>query len=520
MTDADVIPYGNQTVLVIDDEQPILGLIRSFLDARGLSCLTTTDPEEALEILERRPVDLVITDIHMEGISGVDVLERAREIDPEMLVILMTGQPTIDSAVRSVKANAYDYITKPFDLEEFINVVDRALEKQRLARENAALKDTLMLYQLSQAVTASVDEREVIAMVIESVAKELDADRVAIFVQGEEERLKRWGDDVEESEGLASVEREIARAVEKRGQSLILPGEGDVGRRMLGDRARTAAAIPLRGREGILGVVVALREKGPRTFTTAHLKAMTILAGNAATVMENARQTRRVIESRAGLVEANAATIGALVSALDAREHETQIHSIRVTEYALRLAREIDYPSSEMVDLKFGAMLHDIGKIGISDRILLKPGPLTEQEWKEMQRHTVIGHRILNEIHFLEQASEIVLYHHERWDGDGYPSGLAGEEIPLGARLFAVVDTLDAMTSDRPYRDALEFDDVVEELKRCSGSQFDSAIVEAFLRIPREKWERIAEEAKESGFLWEHLSLRGGFSSREPLRSG
>lgn len=497
------------TILVVDDERPILNLIRSFLESRGRACLCTTDPREALEIIERQPVDLVISDVHMKGLTGVEVLERVNEIDPETLVILMTGQPTVDTAVRSLKANAYDYLAKPFGMEQFSEVVERALEKQRLARENAALKDTLMLYQITQAVAAAVDEREVIALVLASVRDEVGADRVALFI-GTPGHLKPWAE--EDPTELGAMERRIAMTVVTREEPLILPGDRGVGVLLLEGFLHGAVAIPLRGREGTMGALVALRYENGRRFTHAHVQMMTILAGNAATVIDGARQSRLLVESRSGLVEANAATIGGLVSALDAREHETQVHSIRVTEYALRLAREVGYPAADQVDLKFGAMLHDIGKIGIRDSVLLKPGPLTEEEWVEMRCHPIIGHGILSNIQFLEGASEIVLTHHERFDGAGYPQSLAGESIPLGARIFAVADTYDSMTSDRPYRSALPYEDVLIEIERCRGSQFDPTVVDAFRRIPRDEWGQIAREAAATRFLWEHVSLSGGFA--------
>lgn len=498
------------TILVIDDERPILNLVRSFLETKGRACLTTTDPREAIGILEERPVDLILTDIHMQGLSGVDVLERAREIDPETIVILMTGKPSVDTAIRSLKADAYDYLTKPFDLEDLHDVVERALEKQRLRRENAALKDTLTLYQISQAVNASVDEREIVDMVVDSIKEELQAEHVAMFLL-EDGRLEPW-DTRAVDEDVAAAERTLAKAV-VRETGPVLAGEGSEGPDVA-PVARAGIGVPLMGQGRVIGAIVALRKESRRPFNHGHVQTMTILAGNVATVMENTRKTRLVIESRAGLVEANTATIGALVSALDAREHETQVHSVRVTQYALRLAREIDFPASEMVDLRFGAMLHDIGKIGISDTILLKPGPLTEDEWAEMRLHPLIGYRILSEIRFLSDAAEIVLHHHERWDGQGYPKGLSGEDIPLGARLFAIVDTYDSMTSDRPYRDALDYDAVVHELKRCTATQFDPRLVDAFLGIPPGEWRRIAEEAAGSSFSWESGSLRGGFSLR------
>src|SRR5688500_4223344 len=211
-----------QTVLVVDDERPILGLIERALAPRGVRCLTTARPEEALAILSREGVDLLVSDIHMDGMTGVELLERAREIDPQALVVLMTGLPSVDTAVRSLKGRAYDYLTKPFQLDEFLAVVDRALETQRLSRENAALKETLTLYQISQAVTAAVDERGVIRMVIESVAREVDAEHVSVYLLDPHDRLERWGGEIEDAR-LAQVVRGIAAAVSARGEPIILP---------------------------------------------------------------------------------------------------------------------------------------------------------------------------------------------------------------------------------------------------------------------------------------------------------
>ena len=162
------------------------------------------------------------------------------------------------------------------------------------------------------------------------------------------------------------------------------------------------------------------------------------------------------------------------------REHETQVHSIRVTEYALRLAREVGYPAEDQVDLKFGAMLHDIGKIGVQDSILLKPGPLTEEEWVEMRRHPIIGANIVEPLRLGRLVAPIVRGHHERWDGRGYPDGLARTAIPLGARVVGVVDAYDAMIHDRPYRRALSHDHARSELFANAGMQFDPELVRTF----------------------------------------
>ncbi len=203
-------------------------------------------------------------------------------------------------------------------------------------------------------------------------------------------------------------------------------------------------------------------------------------------------QTQKIRATLDDLQHAYDSTMAALVRSLDAREKETGSHSERVRAYTLALAETAGMEEELREDLAMGALLHDIGKVGVSDNILLKPGKLDEQEWEVMRRHSRIGHDIIAGVRFLEKAAEVVLSHHERFDGKGYPNGLKGEEIPLGARIFAIADTLDAMTSDRPYRKALPFQAVVDELQRCSGSQFDPKMVEAFLAIPKHRWEEIA----------------------------
>jgi HD-GYP domain-containing protein (c-di-GMP phosphodiesterase class II) len=171
----------------------------------------------------------------------------------------------------------------------------------------------------------------------------------------------------------------------------------------------------------------------------------------------------------------------ALAAALDAREHETGMHSKRVACHTLVLARRFTSDETVLQQVYWGALLHDIGKIGIPDAVLLKQGALNDEEWQTMRAHPEIGHRILSSVPFMATATEIVLSHEERYDGSGYPRGLRGEEIPLWARLFAVIDTLDAMTSDRPYRKGLSYDAARTEILRMAGTQFDPVAVQAFV---------------------------------------
>lgn len=212
-----------------------------------------------------------------------------------------------------------------------------------------------------------------------------------------------------------------------------------------------------------------------------------------ANLEQKVREQTEVIRTVMGEINlAYEHTLVALIRALDAREKEVGSHSERVMAYACLLAEAAGITREECVIIGKGALLHDIGKIGVSDNILLKPAKLDEEEWKVMRTHPTIGYDILSGIRYFSGAANLVLNHHERWDGTGYPKRLGGEAIPMSARVFALVDTLDAMTSDRPYRKALTFQAVLDEVVRCCGQQFDPRLVDIFLSIPKQSWEQAA----------------------------
>ncbi len=227
----------------------------------------------------------------------------------------------------------------------------------------------------------------------------------------------------------------------------------------------------------VLGVVLALYLSLRRVFLSATVQIRT-----KGVELERAL---RLVESTYD------ATLKALTAALDTRDSETEGHSQRVTAYTIRLAQEMGLTGQNLVNITRGALLHDVGKIGIPDSVLRKPGPLTPEEWALMRRHPTLGYEMLREIDFLRPALPVVLHHQEKYDGTGYPSGLKGDSIPLGARIFAVCDTLDAICSDRPYRPARSFAEARDEIVRGSGVQFDPAVVEAFLRVPVGDWQAI-----------------------------
>jgi HD-GYP domain-containing protein (c-di-GMP phosphodiesterase class II) len=211
------------------------------------------------------------------------------------------------------------------------------------------------------------------------------------------------------------------------------------------------------------------------------------LAGQAAIAIENIRLFEGLQRSNMELAIAYDATIEGWSRAMDLRDEETEGHTQRVVNTTLKLASDFDFPDEMLMNIRRGALLHDIGKLGVPDRILLKPGKLTDEEWNIMKKHPTFAFEMLAPIEYLNQAINIPYCHHEKWDGTGYPRGISGEQIPLEARIFAVVDVWDAITSDRPYRKAWPKEKAVDYIRSLAGSHFDAAIVEKFLELQKKE---------------------------------
>ena len=352
------LPACPARLLVADDDAAVRSVLAEFLGAE-YECETVGSAEEALRLLELGEFQLVLSDIAMPGMSGLELISRVRELSPDTLVILVSGSQEIESAVDALRAGAFDYLVKPFDLEHIQFAVRRALEHQRLLAAKRGYETYL-------------------EQMIEQRTEELDG-------------------------ALRSCE------------------------------------------------------------------------------------------------DAYRMTLKALVAALETRDSETHGHSERVVSFSLRLGQELELTTEQTRSLEFGSLLHDIGKIGVPDAILRKPAKLTEEEWVLMREHPLHGQKILDDIEFLEGAARVVAQHHEKWDGGGYPLGLRGAQIDLNARIFAVADAFDAITSDRVYRTGCTYEAALTELETCAGIHFDPRVVEAFRRVPRQEWERLRGSAAAGG---------------------
>ena len=339
------------TVLVVDDEPAVRKLLIGKLELEGFVCRSAANGEEALQLLEKEFFDVILSDLQMPGISGLALLEEARKKHRRAAFLMVTGMDDIRVGIQAMKQGASDYVVKPFQPDEVVVSVHRALEQKRMERE-----------------------------------------------------LENY---------------------------------------------------------------------------RQHLEEMV------------ARRTKELQAAMSCVEQTYDDTLDVLAGALDLRDTETAGHSRRVSRYCVQIANAQGCSGEQLKHVARGAYLHDIGKIGIPDAILLKEGVLGIEERAVMEAHVKIGYELVNRIPFLAPAAEIILTHHERYDGTGYPQGLKGKDIPLGSRIFAVADTLDAMTADRPYRRALPFAAAREEIRLEAGRQFDPEIVRVFLSIPEYAWEKI-----------------------------
>ena len=344
-------------VLIVDDDRHIRDILRELFLSSGYDARVAADGQEALEAFDADRPPLTVTDVHMPVMDGVELLKKARALDPDAAFLVLTGVANVQTAVESLKFGAFDFIMKPVHMDEILIAAERALEHRQLL--------------------------------------------------------------IERREHQVILERKVEEATRELGSTL--------------------------------------RE------------------------LESTYRT----------------TLEALGSAIDTRDLGTHAHSRRVRGYSLTLARAHGFPEVGLRDLEHGVLLHDIGKIGIPDAILLKPGPLTPAEWKIMRTHPEIGRQLVEQVPFLRGAVPIVYHHHERWDGTGYPLGLKGEDIPLGARIFSVADAFDAMTFDRPYSQAIPLTDARLEIQRSAGTHFDPRVVETFLHLPLEVFETIRRQSVE-----------------------
>ncbi|MFT3921077.1 MAG: response regulator [Myxococcales bacterium] len=482
-------------ILVVDDEQVIREILADFLSMEGFWVRTAEDGEAALVELSRNQYDLVLSDLKMPNMGGLELLHAISEHQPNVVTIIMTGFGTVETAIDAMKKGAYDYILKPFKVEEVVHTIRRGLEKQRLQAENIRLKEALSLYKVSEAIASSLSLDGVMGTVIDAAIHEMDADAVTILLDDGEggffERARELNPNfrIEHDADFGELDPTVLHEYFAEDRALRvhgLEGLSFFSVKPKGITLQSLVVTTLRVRNKTIGYLGAMSFTRAKKFDEGQRKLLTIVASRAAAAIENAK----LYEDLKGTFRQ---TIRGLASAIDKMDRYTAGHSERVAAYAQILAIKLGLPPADVEIVRQSALMHDVGKIGCVMN-LNKPGKLTHEEYHIFQKHPVYGRDILEPISFLHPLIPGVHMHHERWDGKGYPIGLKGQDIPLFARIISVADTYDAMTSDRAYRKALPHDVATREIHDCSGSQFDPDVsgnfLEAIAQDRRERTER------------------------------
>jgi response regulator RpfG family c-di-GMP phosphodiesterase len=466
-------------ILVVDDERSIRDMLADFLGMEGYGVRTAEDGVAALAELGRGRFDLVLSDLKMPRMGGIALLDEIGKIAPDTITVIMTGFGTVETAIDAMKRGAYDYVLKPFKLDEVVHVVRRGLEKQRMTAENLRLREAVSLYKVSEAITASLSLDQVLETIADSALSEVRADLVSTWLDDgegaffERQHVRASNIDAEARLGRLSPERVIAHLE----PDAPLLEHGAKGLRFFETEPEaelaSLVAAPLRVQKRTLGFVALASFSPGRRFDEGQRKLLAIVASRAAAAIENAK----LYEDLQATFQQ---TIEGLAKAIDKMDRYTAGHSDRVAAYAVHLAGRLGLGPAEREIVRQSALMHDIGKIGCVLN-LNKPGKLTTDEYEVFKRHPGYGKDILEPIKFLAPLVPGVHLHHERWDGRGYPLRLAGPDIPLIARIISVADTYDAMTSDRSYRRALPHEVAVAEIERCAGSQFDPEVADHFV---------------------------------------
>ncbi len=374
------------------------------------------------------------------------------------------------------------------------DITERSLAE---AQARSRLDHLTALHEIDMVISSSLDLRVTLARLVDLVREQFRVDAADVLLldphtqtlgyaagsgfltSGIERSRLRMGEGIA---GVAALERRRIHL-----PNLLDPADGFVRSQLLeGEGFVSLYNVPLIAKGNVQGVLETLH-RSPLRFDEEQLGFLEAMASQAAIAIDNARLFDALQRSLAGLTLAYDATLGGWARALDLRDRVTEQHTERVTDLTVRLAREMGMTEEEIVHVRRGALLHDIGKLGVPDSILKKPGSLTPEEWEIMHRHPRAAFEMLFPIAFLRPALDIPYCHHERWDGTGYPRGLKGEQIPLSARIFSLADIWDSIhTSDRPYRRALPKDEACEQIRSLAGTHLDPKVVEVFLRLSDE----------------------------------
>jgi response regulator RpfG family c-di-GMP phosphodiesterase len=473
-------------VLVVDDHAAILKFMVAAFTATGCVVTSAATAEQALERLGEQRFDLVVSDIKMPGLSGLDVLRAVKAKQPSTPVVLVTGAPSVDSAVFGLRHGAYDYLPKPFAMKEVHELIERLRRERRGGEARlafpAGLTDELarrqlgveVLFRIGELALNGIDPAGFCDAVLDYTMESLGSQAALIVLREEDGTFKA------SQKGTPAVAARLARLLQEAFDGLVDAGARETLTLADAGDAVTAVAAVIPGLGGSVGLLCLARDAARGAFLPDERELLQGYAQTTAVALQKILLRENVEKT---LVD----TITAFVNAIESKDIYLKGHSARVSLYAAEIATAMGLSDADVMVAGRAGILHDLGKLVMLDSILRKPGKLTTEEYALIQSHPVVGDRILEPLRFLAREARAVRHHHERFDGRGYPDGLRGEQIPLVARVVTVADVFDAMTSTRPYRAARTLATAREEVLRVAGTQVDPTVAEAFAAIPLDR---------------------------------
>lgn len=494
-----------ETLLFVDDEESILEVASEYFQAKGYNILTAENGRVAVDILAAEKIDCCFTDINMPEMDGLELAEYIRTVDNTIPVIIMTGFPSLDNTIRTLKNGVVDFLIKPVNLNQLELCVKRVLRERQLFVKNIFLAKEVegkqRLENLNRELTYKVEELntlnrimtdfttmgssiDLFKRVVDLSTELTHADEACFYVINEAiqrpvqvARSVGGGNGSHQSTGGGGQSPETVDISQlildncDEDKPLLIRENTNV--RGLPESIRSLMLVPLNIRKKVFGVLAVSVRSGDLRFSEKDLYYMSFMTNKAAYAIENIALYENIYENLF-------ATLYAFVGAIEARDPYTEQHSKRVTQISIALCRAMGGSQEELDILNVAGQLHDIGKIGIRDDILLKPGRLTEDEFRIIKEHPVIGANIVERLGVWDREKTIIRCHHERFDGKGYPDGLAGEEIPMLARILSVADVYDAIASDRAYRRKMAEPRILQIMYEGAGTQFDAGVIDAF----------------------------------------
>jgi response regulator RpfG family c-di-GMP phosphodiesterase len=467
----------NNRVLIVDDDPGIRETISQIIEELGYDPDTAADGLDALAMLDTGSYLCVFTDIMMPKMTGLELIKKIKARDVSLPIIVITGYASLEIAIDAMKCGASDFISKPFKVSQIQLLLSKVKREKLLLEENKKFSDTLQLHRLIDNLVGQLEDKNKELTSLQAISEKIISlkgirDLVGAIVDVSKQLLE----DVDVR--FYPLNRKTQTLIDtSNGQDRIISTE-----LMEGKIVRINNSLESSKRN--FATIFPLMIEG-QVFGTLDIHSDSMLGeekeGKILYLLNRSAERMENVALYEGLYENMLSTLNSMAKILDARDPHTSQHSTRVTNFSLVMANILKLSDDEKDVLYIAASLHDIGKVGIPDSILLKPGMLTDEEFRIIKRHPDIGADILKPLPPMSRETDVIRYHHERYDGKGYPSGIGGEEIPLLSRIITLADSYDAMTSDRPYRNGLPIDKAIEEIVRCIGSQFDPELAKLFI---------------------------------------